>query len=281
MLFIKTHSEKGEIMPIPFLQTVKNLTYRFNHGGFEQMGFVQHPKDTRTAEQINNNLEIYAKQIPEVQKFIEDLKKLSPENKALVSDVVERANENLLLMTDIDLKHKINGQSILEKLLGDIIAAEKTTPESLNFLKTIINNTDSHTAKYALAEMSGGILKNKEVAKQFEASQEAVPLIAKQTLNGGYLGTFEKQKNFMDFIKVLINPKSKPENIKLIQDVQKTVDNLENAEQVYLDTFVRADVPVEKLKENIKTLPIAADLFKKAGKNLDTTGYLTNNTNLY
>lgn len=267
-------------MHIPSLQNAKKLTNRFNLGGWQKHGFVQHPEDTRTIEQINDNLEIYANKIPEVQKFIKEIRSLSPQNKALLSDVIERAEYKPLLMTDIDMMQKNQGTSILERLISDIIEAAKSTPESLDFLKTVLNNTDSVGAKYALTEMSGGILKTKDVAKQFEVSKDLVPIIAKQTLDGGYLGTFEKEKNFMDFIKVLINPMSKPENIKLLKEVQKKADNIENAEPVYIDTFVRTNTPVEKIKENIKTLPDIAKLFENAGKNLDTTEYLTKNTNI-
>ena len=261
-------------------QTVKSIVSRYA-GGWRKKGFVQHPTDTRTAAEIKTNLEVYAEKMPEVQKFIKELKQLSPQHMTLASDIIERSNEKLFLMTDINLKKQYKGKSPLERLLADVIEADKTNPEALSFLHTVLNNTDSLGAKVALYEMSGGILKNKEVAKQFEASKDLIPMIGKQTLDGGYTGTFEKEKTFMDFIKVLINPHSQPEKIKLFKEVQTTADSIENIKPIYIDSFVQSDTPVSTIKNNLKTLPDVANLFKSAGKELNTTEYLTKNVNLY
>ena len=48
--------------------------------------------------------------------------------------------------------------------------------------------------------MSGGILKNKDYAELFLKTAKVVPDIAEETLSGGYLGTYEKAKSFLDFL---------------------------------------------------------------------------------
>lgn len=257
-------------------QIEKTITHRFR-SGWQKFGHCQHPADTRTATEINNNLDVYAEKHPEIQKFIKELKNLSPEHKALTSDVIERAYEKPLLMTDINFKEN----KMLEKILSDIIEAARINPEALGFLRTVLNNTDTMGAKYAMACMSGGILKNQSLGKQFEAAKDLVPQIAEQTLSGGYLGTFEKEKNFMDIIKTIINKNSKPENIRLFKDAQKAADPFDNAQPIYIDSFVQSEAPLERIKDNIKTLPDVAQIFNKAGKELDTTEYLTKNVNLY
>lgn len=262
-------------------QEIKHTLTRRWGGGFETIGHVKHPTDTRTIEQISDNIEAYAEKIPQVKNFIKDLRTLTPQHKALVSDVLERANETVFLMNDINMWKPVNGKSAVDVLLGDIIEASKTNPEALEFLQTVLNNTDTTAAKYALVEFCGGVLKNNNLSKQFGASKVIVPRIAEQTLSGGYLGTFEKEKSFMDFIKVLISPNSKPQNITLLENAQKMLEPIKNADSLYIDSFIRTDTPIEHLKDNINTLPQVAQLLKNVGKSLDSTAYLTKNVNLY
>ncbi len=260
----------------------QNITRRWG-GGFEAMGHVVHPADNRTASQISDNLEVYAQSVPAVRNFISDLRNLSFEHKALVSDVVERANSTAMLMTDIRLTaiDPKTGKSHLENLLGDIIYASKNNPYALSFLQQVLNNTDLSAAKYSLFSMSGGILKNTALAKHFAAAKSAIPMIAEQTLSGGYLGTFEKEQNFINFIKVLINPSAKPQNIELLNELKKTVEPLKNLKNIFLDTFVNSDVPVEKIKDNISTLPAVNEMFVHSGKLFDVNEFLAKNVNLY
>lgn len=258
----------------------RNLTYRWG-GGFEAMGHVKHPADTRTAQQIKDNLEIYAESIPEVKKFISELKSMPLEHQALASDVIERANRHEMLMTSINLKAKKDGSSAFERLIEDIAAASKTNPEALGFLKTVMNNTDSLASKFTLYALSGGILKNNKLAGNFANSKALIPEIAEQTLSGGYLGTFEKENNFLNFIKILLNPASKPKNIELVADAQKVVGPLENIKPINLDTFIQTEANAERIMDNITTIKQMDGLFKGKQNLLDTTDYLLNNVNMY
>lgn len=256
-------------------QIEKTITHRFQ-GGWIKRGFVQHPVDTRTTSQINDNLEIYAKQIPEIQKFSTEIKNLLPEQKTLISDIIERAVAKPML--GIDIKYKETG--LLEKTILDVIEAAKINPESLSFLQTILNNTDMLSAKYSISQITKQ-LKNREIKEQFKAAKELVPQIAEQTLNGNYMASLKNEQTFVNFLNTLLTPQAKPEKIKLFKDVQKVADKLDNANPIYLDDFVQSETPIEKIKDNLKTLPEVANVFKTKNKELNTTEYLIKNTNLY
>lgn len=67
-----------------------------------------------------------------------------------------------------------------------MVKSSKENPEGMDLVNAIINNTDSTTSKYALHVMSGGVLNNKDLARQMNATSKIVPEIAKETLSGGY-----------------------------------------------------------------------------------------------
>lgn len=254
---------------------------RWGRGGWQAMGHVQHPADNRTVAQLEQTIEAYAQKIPEVNAFIKELRELSPKHKALVADTIEISTNKAMLMNDIDMLKKVNGKSAMEVLIGDMVEASKTNPEALEFAQAVINNTDTIAAKYALTEMTGGVLKYPQFSEHFAQTKNLVPNFAEQTLGGGYLGTHEKEKNFMDIVKTFIHPDSKPQNIKLVKNLQDASAPIDNIKGLQIDDFIRTDVPVSKLEENISTMPQVAKMLEGKGKDLDAVEYVIKNTNMY
>jgi hypothetical protein len=92
---------------------------------------------------------------------------------------------------------------------------------------------------------------------------------------------FSKNEKFFRTIQCLISPKSKPENIRLINKISEILDKFcKKIEGIcYLDDITHADTKV--LKENLTILP---DLLKNAEsqglKEIDVSDFLTRNTNI-
>ena len=92
---------------------------------------------------------------------------------------------------------------------------------------------------------------------------------------------FAKEKNFMNFIKFLINPNSNPEKIAMINKLAKVADDVPGENILYLDDFVKSNTPLKQVAENIEVIPNVAKMFAKEGKTLNIVDFVNNNTNLY
>lgn len=256
-------------------------TLRFNQG-FERMGAYTKPADTRTTEQLLENIEYFAKRNPEVAQFKNELKSMNPKHLGLVSDICELANNVEMMPQSINiqkLRFK-DGKTLFGYLMEQLPKTSKNNPDALEFTQEVINQTDSTASKYFLADFAK-IMEAPEASKHLAATKPLVKDIAQQTLKGGYLMDFVKEKNFMNFIKLLINPKSNPEKIAMIPKLAKAADEIPGDNMLYLDDFVRSNTPVKQVEENINVLPNVAKMFAKEGKTLDIVDFVNHNTNLY
>lgn len=261
--------------------SVKNYIPTLRFDGFRAMGAHVKPADTRTTEQLLENIEYYAQRNPEVAMFKEELKSMNPKHLGLVSDICEIANGGEFRGFGIDIKKPVsNGKSLFAFLMEKLPKASKENPKALDFAQEVINNTDNTTSKYFLTEFTG-VIDRPELGRHFEALKPMVKDIAQQTLNGSHTMDFEKQKNFMDFIKVMINPESKPEKISMLQKLVKAADEIPGNNELYIDDFVRSNAPVSRVEENLKTVPLVAEMFAKDGKSIDIVDFVNNNINLY
>lgn len=252
-------------------------------GGFEAMGAVSRKPDTRTTEELVQTIDYYIKNIPEMKEFAKEIKTLNPKHMGTIADTLELSAHQEMLPTVVNLGAKTtNGVSFREAVVKDMIEASKTNPDAMDLVDAIINNTDSVTSKYALGMMSGGVLKNKELAKQMQATAQIVPDIARETLNGGYTMDFSKQENFMNMIRTFVNLNAKPDKIKvLFKDLAPATDKLEPNFNIYMDKFVNSSTPMGKVKENIEVLPDVVKMLGDKANDMDVVDFVTKNTNLY
>ena len=266
-----------------FKQVVEKPVNRLFTGGFEQMGAIARKPDTRTKEELVQTIDYYTQRIPEMHEFAKEIKTLNPKHMGTVADTLELSTHQEMLPTYVNLGAKTtNGVSYREAIVKDMIEASKTNPEAMDLVDSIINNTDSITSKYALGMMSGGVLKNKELAKQMQATAQIVPNIAKETLKGGYMMDYEKQENFMNMIKTFVNPNANPDKIKaLFTDLAPATEKLEPDFNIYIDKFVNSSASMEKVKENIEVLPDVVKMLGDKVKDFDVVEFVTKNTNLY
>lgn len=262
---------------------IKKPVTRLFKSCFQPMGAIKREPDTRTVQELVQTIEAYAQQIPEVKAFAGEIKYLKPKHMATIADTIELSQHYEMLPTNIDLRMlDKSGLSIREILIKDMVEASKTNPEAMELVDAIINNTDTTTAKYALACMRAGVLRNKDLAAHMSEAAKVIPDVAEQTLNGGYTMDFSKQEKFMNMIKTFVNPNAKPEKITaLFTDLAPAIDKLEANFNIYMDKFVNSSTPLEKVKENIKVLPDIVKMLGEKVKDFNVVDFVTKNTNLY
>lgn len=259
-----------------------NHTPTFRFGGFQPMGAFTKNVDKRTTEQLLENIEYFAERNPEVAKFKNELKSMNPKHLGLVSDICELANKAEMMPQSINIKELRlkDGKTLFGYLMEQLPKASKNNPNALEFTQEVINQTDSTASKYFLADFAK-IMEVPEASKHLATTKPLVKDIAEQTLNGGYLVDFAKEKNFMNFIKFLINPNSNPEKIAMINKLAKVADEVPGENILYLDDFVKSNTPLKQVEENIEVIPNVAKMFAKEGKTLNIVDFVNNNTNLY
>lgn len=254
-------------------------TLRF--GGWKNLGAQTRPADTRTTEQLLANIEYFAQENPEVAKFKNELKSVNPKHLGLVSDICELGGGHRELLTkNIDMKKlKANdGKSLFSYILEKLPRASKDNPKALEFTQEVINNTDTITSKYFLADF-GGIMDFPAVSKHLEATKPLVKDIAEETLGGGYRMDFEKERHFMDTIKTYVDLSAKPEKIAMVKEILKPVEALPDRDMMHIDRFIRSEAPASQIRANIPQLKRASDVAHAQGQYLDIDEFLTTNVN--
>lgn len=254
------------------------LTRRLFDGSWELFGHIKREPDTRTTEQLLENIDYFAKQYPEVAQFKSELKSMNPKYLGLVSDICELANHHECLNTAINIKKpSADGKSLFQFLMGKLPKASKENPASLELSQEIINNTDYVAAKYSLYSLSP-LYDCKEASKHIEATIPLVSDIAESTLQGGYLMDYSREKNFVNGIKSLISPDVILEKLQLLPKILKIAEKSNAACEIEALPFLTSKTPISKITENLKTFQILDKNMK--GKTVNLTDFLENNVNI-
>lgn len=258
--------------------TVKEPVNRLFTSAFSQMGAVKRDADRRTYNVLQNNIDYYAERIPEVKQFAQEIKTLNPKDLGTICDTLELHNYHAFL-TKIEANlDEIYAKTLREKLLRQMVQSSKENPEGMDLVNAIINNTDSTTSKYALYTMSGGVLNDKSLARQLEATSKIVPEIATETLQGGYTMDLSKQERFMNFIKIFVHPESQPDMIKfLFKKLVPFTDKRPETEVFNIDVpaFVRSKADVEDVSARLKMLPEFLENIGDKFKDFNIVEFLT------
>ena len=254
------------------------LTRRLFQGGWEQMGHVKREPDTRTTEQLLENIDYFAQKCPEVAQFKDELKEMSPKHLGLVSDICELANHHEFINTAINIKKPAkNGKSLFQFLLEKLPVASRENPASLELSQEIINNTDATAAKYALGALSP-LYDCKEAAQHIESTIPLVGDIAEATLQGGYMMDYSKEQNFVKSINSLISPNVILEKLQLLPKILKLAEKSKATCQVDAFPFVTNKTPIETIARNMETYKdLEANL---EGKTVNLTEFLEKNVNV-
>lgn len=271
-LFSKLSTEISAKLPNRFLEK----------GGFMSMGAVDRSARTNTTKELVASINAYAKESPEVAEFAKHLDEMQPQHLGLAQDIIDLSNTQELLMTNINLKSKLgNGKTLLGHILEMLPATSKKNPAALDLAEEVINRSDATNSKYFLCNLFGYDLpKMSGLSEQMKATKEVVGTVAKDTLSGGYLGTFEKNKEFFEFIKVLSSGNSIPENVRLLNPLRDIIEKvIKNTKpKCNIDEIITGDT--KTIKENLKILPQILENADMQGKSIDVSGFLTKNVNL-
>ncbi|MBQ8168613.1 hypothetical protein IJZ97_04265 [bacterium] len=256
----------------------EKAVYRFNHG-WNKIGAVSRPKDTRSQSEIITTINTMLESSPELENFASGLHQMDPKYLGLAADTIELSRIREFLPTGINMNKvsKETGKSLIQTLLEVLPKASKENPGAMEFTQEVMNNTDTITSKYFLANLLN-VIERPELSNHFIAAKPLVKDIAEQTLKGGYTMDYSKQKNFMDFVQTLVNPTVKIDKLELLPKLSKVAKDLEA--DLYVDRFVQSNTPAEIVADNIEVLPQVAEIFATKGKSFDIVDFAAKNVNL-
>lgn len=251
-------------------------------GGFTPMGAVERTPRANTTKELVESINAYAKESPEVAEFAKHLDEMKPQHLGLAQDIIDLSNTREMLMTNINMKEKLNnGKTILGQILEMLPATSKKNPAALDLAEEVINHSDTTNSKYFLCNLFDYDLPSMgALAEQMKATKEVVGTVAKDTLSGGYSGTFDKNKEFFEFIQTLSAGDSKPENIKMLKPLCDLLLGFSKNSQPHCDIAKFRTGDTATIKENLKILPQVLENADKQGKSIDVSGFLTSNVNL-
>lgn len=258
------------------------LPNRFT-GGFSSMGAVKRNPRSNTTEELMASIRAYAQENPEIAEFTKQMKDMNSQHLGLAQDIIDLSNIQEMLPTNINLKQasKISGKTNFGVILNMLPKISKQNPAALDLTQTVINNSDTINSKYFLTKFFGYDLEKASVAsEQIKAVEEMVPTIAKDTLSGGYTMDYSKNNEFFNFIMHLCSTDSKPENLKMLNNIIDSIEKFckKTSPTCNLDDIRLGDT--EAIKSNLKHLPNLLENAEAQGKNVDISGFLTKNINL-
>ncbi len=254
------------------------LTGRLFNGGWNNIGIVKREPDNRTKEQLLENIDYYANQCPEVAQFKNELKSMNPKHLGLVSDICELANHLEHLNTAINIKKPdANGKSLFQFLMEILPKASKENPESLELSQSIIDNTDSIGAKYALNALRN-LYDCKDAARHIKATIPFVRDIADAAFEGGYTMDYSKEKTFVNGLNSFISPNVSLEKLEFFPEIIKTAEEADATCVIDAFPFLTNKASVSKIKENLETFKNLASGIKD--KKINLTDFLDNNVNI-
>lgn len=110
----------------------------------------------------------------------------------------------------------------LKVLLSQVNEASYYNQEALDFTQEVLDSVDILTAKYYLAHLAAGILNNKKLKQQFKATIPFVKYIVNSLSKDS--SNLQRQKEFMNAIKILINEKADSQKIAILPKLKYLAD---------------------------------------------------------
>ncbi len=226
----------------------------------------------------------------EIDEFLSTAGDMPQRHLSLAHDVVDLSNTQALINHDIFPSVNFNNigtvantnkeTTLMGYLLKMLPKLSKENPKALNLADTVLTHTDDSNSKFFLSHF----LENAPITpEQTELTEKLVPSIAKDILKGMpsmNLGKDCKENVFLSLIRHLCLGDSKPENIKLLDELMQNIDNIckKTEPAINLDDIRLGNT--ETIRENMKVLPEVLKNAEREGKNIDASGFLINNINL-
>ena len=224
---------------------------------FLNIGAVSIKPRANSQEEILYSLKAYAKDNAEIADFLEHLDEMDNKYLGLAHDIVDLSNCNEGLIGNINMLDKANeNHSFMGHILSMLPIVSKKNPAALDLSQSVINNSDVINAKYFLINLFGFDLhKMSGLSEQFKAVKEVIPVIARDTLSGGYLMDYKKNKEFFEFVKFLASSDAKPENVKMLNEIMTVIQTLCKKTQPLCDLGSIKTADTATLKKNLEALP--------------------------
>ena len=242
------------------------------------MGAVSLKPRTNTQDEILNSLKAHAKDNAEIADFLEHLDEMDNKYLGLAHDIVDLSGHNESLGNSINMLDKANeNHSFMGHILGMLPVVSRENPAALDLSQAVINNSDTINAKYFLINLFGFDLhKMSGLAEQFKAVKEVIPVIARDTLSGGYLMDFSKNKEFFEFVKFLASSDSKPANVRMLNEIMKVIQTLCKKTNPNCDLGAIKTADTVTLRKNLDALPYYIENAEAQGKySVDISGFLS------
>ena len=242
------------------------------------MGAVSLKPRTNTQDEILNSLKAHAKDNAEIADFLEHLDEMDNKYLGLAHDIVDLSGHNESLCNSINMLDKANeNHSFMGHILGMLPVVSRENPAALDLSQAVINNSDTINAKYFLINLFGFDLhKMSGLAEQFKAVKEVIPVIARDTLSGGYLMDFSKNKEFFEFVKFLASSDSKPANVRMLNEIMKVIQTLCKKTNPNCDLGAIKTADTVTLRKNLDALPYYIENAEAQGKySVDISGFLS------
>lgn len=191
---------------------------------------------------VRGNLLRYALYMDCVKENLDSLKKSNPKYLPLIDRIIQTSITPLPAL-DVDVP--------LGKILNKINEASYNNCEALDFTQEVLKRADILTSKYYLAHLSGSILENKDVKKQFKAS---IPFVKYILASLKKTSDISAQSDFMNAVKILINPKADAEKIALLPKLKYIADSdKKNNHTIDVTKIIYSKTPVQELLHSFES----------------------------
>ncbi len=157
----------------------------------------------------------------------------------------------------------------------------KNYQEYRNYISKTINELkDSSMIKNDYVENT--ILDTPEAGKYMDMSIPFVKPVAESTINGMYLGTFEKQSKFLKTMEGFFNTDATPEKLSALASYNDSMNRMYRSNRLeagIINAFIETKTPITQLRYNIAQLPQAIETAEKRGQSFNPLPYVMYNVN--
>lgn len=263
---------------------------------FKNLGRKFTPQEQQLADKINHfkslgiNAKVAELKANEIQEFLTNAGNMPQRHLSLAHDVIDLSNIHAFINKEIfpsvdfnavGISKTTNKQTTLMGYLLHLLPKiSKENPKAVELAETVVTHTDDANSKFFLSRF----LENAPNApEQASLTEKLVPAFAKETLSGMPsmdLSSKCKENIFYNLISHLCSKDSKPENLKILDELLKIVDKINKKTNPFINIDDIRLGNTKVIKENMEAVPYLLENAEASGKNIDASGFLTKNVNL-
>ncbi len=273
MRIFQSSAEKFRNLGRRFTPEEQKMADKLNH--FKRLGV-----DAKIAELKSN----------EIQEFLANAGSMPQRHLSLAQDVIDLSNTHAFINNEIfpsvnfntiGVSNRSNKQTTLMGYLLNLLPKiSKENPRAVDLAEAVVTHTDDANSKFFLSRFLETAPNAPEQAK---LTEKLIPTFAKDTLKGMPsmdLGRNCKENIFLNLITHLCSKDSKPENLKILDELLKMTDKISKKTNpaINIDDIRLGDTNV--IRRNMDAMPYLLENAEAQGKNVDASGFLTKNVNL-